>query len=487
MIRNSADVETYIYHSYMEAKDYLEGPEGYDLPDIQKRSPDLLTPLFLDALKDYHPLNIVVTGSKGKGSVSYMLASIFSQLGFTVGLFTSPHILNYRERIRIGKDPISVDDFCRICEEIRPKIHQVEEKIQKGREYISPIGISAYLALTYFREKNTRINIFECGKGAATDDVNRIPHEYAVINMIFREHLRELGPAFSDIASNKAAVITKDCKAVYTAVQDPEALRIINEYAAKQGKQIPILCDIPAEARLNSKGLYFSVDGETKRYADLFIPMLGEYQAQNASLAIRCAEGICSREPGFPSLTEETIRTSFRDLSIPGRCSLYHDQKVDKICTYLLDACINAYSAEEVITTLKALEAEDRHADISFVICIPEDKDDRGVIAAISQYLLQHPDNNERSRIQEKRPLIDLTDTANPHYRFSESQLQRAIQSGAIPDELKDRALYQKGSLNAVMSASKGSSIVCILGTTSLISEVYPYLRALSENQSIKV
>ncbi len=482
MIRNSADVETYIYHSYMEAKDYLEGPEGYDLPDSQKRSPNLLTPLFLDVLKEYHPLNIVVTGSKGKGSVSYMLASVFTQLGFTVGLFTSPHILNYRERIRIGKDPISVDDFCRICDGIRPKIDQVEEKIQKGREYISPIGISAYLALTYFRERNTRINIFECGKGAATDDVNRIPHEYAVINMIFREHLRELGPAFTDIAQNKAAVITKDCKAVYTAVQEPEALRIINEYAYNQGKHFPVLCDIPKEAHLNTKGLRFTIEGEAKQYSDLFIPMLGEYQAQNASLAIRCAEGICSNEPGFPMLTETVIRTAFQDLSIPGRCSLYHEKKSDKNATYLLDACINAYSAEEVITTLKSLEVENKPSDISFVIGIPEDKDDRGVIATVCKYLLQHPHDNKTAEVKKDRPLIYLTDTANPHYRFSENQLERAIQSGAIPEQLKDRAVYQKGSLNAVMSASKGSSMVCILGTTSLISEVYPYLRALSDH-----
>ncbi len=481
MIRNSADVETYIYHSYMEAKDYLEGPEGYDLPDIQKRSPDLLTPLFLDTLKGYHPLNIVVTGSKGKGSVSYMLASIFTELGFRVGLFTSPHILNYRERIRVGTEPISVDDFCRICEEIRPMIDQVEDRIQKGREYISPIGISAFLALTYFREKNTRINIFECGKGAATDDVNRIPHEYAVINMIFREHLRELGPTFEDIAQNKAAAITKDCKAVYTADQDPGALRIIHKFALNQDKQMPILCPVPTEVHLSEQGLSFSVYGETGRYADLFIPMLGEYQAQNASLAIRCAEGICRNEPGFPVLTEEIIRSAFRNLSIPGRCSLYHEKSGERVCTYLLDACINAYSAEEVITTLKNLSLTEKTTDISFVIGIPEDKDDQGVISAVCQYLLQC--RQDGTKDPATNPRIYLTDTANPHYRFSESQLQRAIESRAIPEQLKGRAVYQKGSLNAVMAASKGSSMVCILGTTSLISEVYPYLRALSDNQ----
>jgi hypothetical protein len=148
-----------------------------------------------------------------------------------------------------------------------------------------------------------------------------------------------------------------------------------------------------------------------------------------------------------------------------------------------LDACINAYSAEEMITTLKSLEVEHKPSDISFVIGIPEDKDDRGVIATVCQYLLQHPHDNKTAEVKKDRPLIFLTDTANPHYRFSEKQLERAIQSDAIPEQLKDRAVYQKGSLNAVMSASKGSSMVCILGTTSLISEVYPYLRALSENQ----
>ena len=482
MIRNCADVETYIYHSYMEAKDYLEGPEGYDLPDTMKRSPDLLLPLYREVLQDYHPLNIVVTGSKGKGSVSYMLASIFTELGFTVGLFTSPHILNYRERIRIGKESIPEEDFCRLCETIMPKIRLVEETLDKGREYISPIGISAYLALSYFREEKTQINILECGKGAATDDVNRIPHEYAVINMIFREHLRELGPTFRDIVKNKVAVITKDCKAAYMAGQEPEAASIIEAYTAEQSLATPKICEVPKQVSLSEDGLTFSIEENGTVYRDLFIPMLGEYQAVNASLAVLCAHGICKSKEDFPVLTDQTIRKAFRDLSIPGRCSLYHNKDKDHPCTYLLDACINRYSAEEVILAVKALAKDGKDGKIRFVIGIPQDKDDTGVISAVCEYLLQQrKDREDKEESSGSSSLVILTDTANPHYRFSEKQLTRALETGAIPKELASFATYQKGSLNAVMSASKGSSMVCILGTTSLISEVYPYLKALSE------
>ena len=118
------------------------------------------------------------------------------------------------------------------------------------------------------------------------------------------------------------------------------------------------------------------------------------------------------------------------------------------------------------------------------MIGIPQDKDDTGVISAVCEYLLlQIKCQDDKEESNGSSSLVILTDTANPHYRFSEKQLTRALETGAIPKELASFATYQKGSLNAVMSASKGSSMVCILGTTSLISEVYPYLRALSENQ----
>ena len=111
------------------------------------------------------------------------------QTNLSVGLMTSPHITDFRERFRVNDTMISETDFCRLMAEIQPEILDIASDLPDS-VCISPMGIQADLALTYFSEKHTDFNIFECGKGAKYDDVNNIRHDYAVINRIFLAYKR---------------------------------------------------------------------------------------------------------------------------------------------------------------------------------------------------------------------------------------------------------------------------------------------------------
>ena len=176
--------EDFIYKSYLKAQKY----QNYNTKDSEKRRNDLTFDLIRQ--KSGTPC-VIVTGSKGNGSVSNMISQIL-QTKYTVGLMTSPHIVDFCERFQVNSGKISNEDFIKQISMIQNEINSIDTSLPKD-VCISPMGIQAYLALNYFENCNTKFNVFECGKGARFDDVNNILHDYAIINSIFLEHTRELG------------------------------------------------------------------------------------------------------------------------------------------------------------------------------------------------------------------------------------------------------------------------------------------------------
>ena len=140
---NRAEAEDFIYKSYLKAEKH----QDYKSPDSNKRRPDLTRDIIRK--KSVTP-TVVVTGSKGKGSVSNMIARIM-QTSCRVGLMTSPHLINFCERFRINDNNISDEDFAKYVSIIQPEIDEIDEKIPNNI-CISPMGIQTDLALTYFND-----------------------------------------------------------------------------------------------------------------------------------------------------------------------------------------------------------------------------------------------------------------------------------------------------------------------------------------------
>ena len=450
---NRKEAEDFVYSSYLRAEKY----HVYEEKDAERRHPEFTRELLRK--KSGTPAAIV-TGSKGKGSVSKMIAEIL-QTKFTVGLMTSPHIEDFCERFQVNGEKVSSPLFSMLMEEIRPEIEEIDRKIPK--EFcVSPMGIQADFALTWFRSRKTDFNVFECGKGAKLDDVNNILHDYAVMNSVFLEHRRELGNTIAEIAEDKAHVITGREKAVFVGEQTKEAMAVIEKRAALFSVPLKVYGRDFWEENLRTEhtGIVFDLYVFGKRYRDIRLPLLGDFQAKNCALAMAVSETVFSdlsprsdmlpesprsaMLPESPEMGEnlvmDAVRRRLSKINWPGRLELISGEPF-----ILLDCCINRISTK----ALKAVLAERKIEKPVSIIAIPEDKDYRGVA-------------------QEMYPLSEsviLTRTNNPHYHFSEKQCERMAEEGIATE-------WAENFTEAMKKAEEKGLPIVILGTTSLLPEV---------------
>ena len=433
-ITTPEDAEDFVYASYLRAAAH----QDYAAKDAEKRHPELTRSLLRQ--KSDTPC-VVVTGSKGKGSVANMISRIL-RTKFTVGLMTSPHITEFRERFRVNDTMISESDFCRLMAEIQPEILEIASNLPET-VCISPMGIQADLALTYFSDKRTDFNVLECGKGAKYDDVNNVRHDYAVVNRIFLEHTRELGDTLTAIAEDKSHVITGEQKCVYFAEQEPEVLEVL----LRRAEALHVPCkiygrDFHAEnIRYTCSGMQFDVVIGDILYPDLQIPLLGEHQTKNCALALAlCVDALSDLCEESVEFSLPAVRENLSLLHWPGRMEVLRSDPF-----ILLDACINPASCENVKEVLRHLGI----SDCTVIVGIPEDKDYSGVVRSM----------------KDMAGRILLTRSGNPHYHFSQNQ-QEALARESVCTE------WTNSVKQALDLAASFSDPMVILGTTSVISEV---------------
>lgn len=441
-ITTQKEAEDFVYDSYLRAATH----QDYAAQDAGKRHPELTRSLLRQ--KSIAPC-VVVTGSKGKGSVANMISRIL-QTNLCVGLMTSPHITDFRERFRVNDTMIREADFCRLMAQIQPEILDIASDLPES-VCISPMGIQADLALTYFSEKHTDFNVFECGKGAKYDDVNNICHDYAVINRIFLEHTRELGDTLAAIAEDKSHVITGEQKCLYFAEQEPEVLEVLVRRA--EAMQVPYKIygrDFQAEnIRYTCSGMLFDVVIGDNIYPDLQIPLLGEHQAKNCALALAvCMDVMADLCRESKTFSMPAVRNNLSMLHWPGRMEVL---RFDPFV--LLDACINSASCENVKEVLRHLGI----SNCTVIVGIPEDKDYAGVVRSMKDVAAR----------------IILTRSQNPHYHFSQHQREVLMQEGILTE-------WTDSVKQALNLANSFSDAIVILGTTSVISETEQYILLLN-------
>ena len=424
------EAENYVYASYVRASEHLD----YDAKDACKRNPELSRAIIRGKCKT--PC-VVVTGSKGKGSVSCMVSQIL-RTKLDVGLMTSPHIANFCERFRVNGVQMSDEAFVAHIGRIRGEFDAVEVTLSPS-EFISPIALQTALALDYFNAQATQFNVFECGKGAQYDDANNVLHDYAIINTIFAEHTRELGATLADIARDKSHAITGEQRCAYVAEQSDEAMAEIVRRASDMGVPLKLYgrdfwCE---NVRYTRSGMRFDVVVEGVRYDDMLVPLLGEHQARNCALAMALAVDVLGE------FDVEAVRRSLAAMSWPGRMEILSTEPF-----VMLDACINGASTEAVKRTLDFLEVE----KFAVVVGIPDDKDYADVVRSMS----------------ERASRVILTKSQNPHYLFTHRQREVLLEDGI--DAVLTSSVEEAISLAL---AEVGAAVV--LGTTSVVSEVECY------------
>lgn len=191
-----------IYGGFMDVKPDVAGRH-----DRETRHPELIIDIArdLDLLPD-PARTIRITGSKGKGTTSRMIAQALKETtGAKVALFVSPEEINHNDRMRVNDQFPSLQEFCAIYQALAPHLNRVKAEL-KHPQYLSPLGIFLLMALWYFKQQCAEYVVLECGRGAEYDEVGQVPSAVGVVTSILGEHISSIGPTLADVARNKLSI-----------------------------------------------------------------------------------------------------------------------------------------------------------------------------------------------------------------------------------------------------------------------------------------
>ena len=222
-----------------------------------------------------------IAGTNGKGTVACALAAIFSAAGYTTGLYTSPHLVSFTERIRVNGKMIPESQLAAYCKALKDEI--ITEKA-------TFFEATTAIAFMYFSDMQVDVSVIETGMGGRLDATNVVDPDYVIIPNIGKDHTGWLGETVEEIAAEKAAIIKKGAR-TYTAVQDPAALKPILERADAVGAEVTVLRD-KAELVVNSAvigKLDFTLTTQGLRIRNLEAEVTGDFHASNRSLAVLAA------------------------------------------------------------------------------------------------------------------------------------------------------------------------------------------------------
>ncbi|GAA4713976.1 folylpolyglutamate synthase/dihydrofolate synthase family protein [Phytohabitans rumicis] len=313
--------------------------------------------------------SIHLTGTNGKTSTARMIDSLLRAHGLHTGRYTSPHLETVRERITLDGEPVSERRFVATYREVAPLAAFVDERSDEPLTYFD---MTTALAFATFADAPVDVAIVEVGLGGAEDSTNVINAGVAVITPIGLDHTEWLGDTIEDIALAKAGIIHKGAT-VITAAQDDEAARPILERVAevgatiaREGSEFGVLSRAVAVG-----GQVLSIQGLGGVYEEVFLPLHGAHQAQNAALALAAVEAFLGAGTAR-QLDPEVVREGFTGTSSPGRL-----ERVRTAPTILLDGAHNPHGMAATVT---ALQEEFAFSRLVAVLAVLADKDAAGLL-----------------------------------------------------------------------------------------------------------
>jgi dihydrofolate synthase/folylpolyglutamate synthase len=288
-----------------------------------------------------------VAGTKGKGSTSAMAASILSAAGYRTGLYTSPHLVDVRERIRLDGETISREDFARLLEMTRPHLERARAEWVRSApgsvRRTTYFEILTHLAFLHFKRAGADAAVLEVGLGGRLDATNVIEHPLAcAITSVGYDHTAVLGTRLAQIAREKAGIFKPGCPAVVSCHR-PSA-RKATLAAAREMRSPVWLFGREVLLRHGPRGR-FSVSTPGGAHENLEIPLWGKHQRENAAVAVALAE--LARAAGLDRVRPEAVREGLARVSWPGRV-----QKVADSPVTILDGAHNAESVRALMATL---------------------------------------------------------------------------------------------------------------------------------------
>jgi dihydrofolate synthase/folylpolyglutamate synthase len=361
--------------------------------------------------------SIHVAGTKGKGSVSVLCASALHEAGYTVGLYTSPHLDDYAERIQVDGEFITHADLVEMVEEIKPHVAGIPE--------LTTFEITTALALLYFGKRKVNAAVIEVGLGGRLDATNVIVPVVSVITSISYDHTSLLGDTLTEIAGEKSGII-KPGIPVVSSPQEEEARVVIEKVAQEHSSQlIQVGRDLLYEEITHSlEGQTFRVWSPKKSNEDsviISIPLLGPHQMDNAATAYATLD-IFSQK-GL-TIAQDDILRGFKKVFWPGRFEI-----VRLSPPVVLDCAHNRDSAYKLRLTLEEIFPG---KSILLIFGASEDKDIQGMLIELMPLVKEmmfvksfHP------RAIEPTKLVDMVQPFGHPYQIVEQipeALEKAVQ-----------------------------------------------------------
>jgi len=418
---------------YQSALDYLYSYIDYSLTHQQNLSPENfdLSRMFtlMEALDQPHQAypSIHVAGSKGKGSVSAFCAQALISHGYKVGLYTSPHLKDFEERIQVNGQSISRADLVELVEDIKP--------IVATFPFLTTFEISTALAFWHFARQEVDIAVIEVGLGGRLDATNVVTPLVSAITALYLEHTYVLGDTIEEIAVEKAGII-KPGIPVVLAPQVDSAREVVTQIAAERGSVLTALgMDYEFEsgpATLDGQQFWVGVAGE--RQNSYTIKLLGPHQVENAALAFVVLDVL--RQQGI-ELSTQAISQGFANTDWPGRFEVLQRQP-----PVIVDS---AHTPGAITRLQETLDEFFPDCELHLILGMSEDKDIQGMLSALES------------------PIKKIYCTQAPHPRAMEPAalaeaarfLNRPVAAIDVPGE----------ALEAAMIAAQNGDLILVTGS----------------------
>ncbi len=262
--------------------------------------------------------SIHVTGTNGKGSTTAIIASILDAAGYRVGMFTSPHLSDFTERIVVDSRPISAEEVARLIEEVKPLVEQISKESRFG--HLGFFEIATAIAFQHFAKCEVDFAVLEAGMGGRVDATNVVNAIISVITNVSLEHTETLGDTVLKIATEKAGII-KPGGILVTATEDDNVFALFKSICDKKHSRIFRVRDHIRFRKLDSSldGQNFCLEGILNKFDELFTPLLGDHQLTNAASAVGAVEALSFYDVSIPA---DAIVEGLRSVKWPGRLEI---------------------------------------------------------------------------------------------------------------------------------------------------------------------
>jgi dihydrofolate synthase/folylpolyglutamate synthase len=398
---------------------------------------------------------IHVGGTNGKTTTARMIDALMSKLDYRTGRFTSPHLESILERISIKGQPITPEGFVATYNDIALYLDLIDSKQPNPLSYFEVLTAMAIVA---FSEFPVDIGIFEVGMGGEWDSTNVISPAVSVITPIGIDHAHYLGNTIEEIAKTKAGIIKPESHVVLAA-QEPGVAKILMERVAakvaiayREGVEFAV-----TKRELAIGGQQLTIQGVYGEYKDIYLPIYGIHQANNAAVALATVEAFTGGK-----LDEAIVQSAFESVTSPGRLEIIHRDP-----TVIIDAAHNPHGARALA---KSIESEFDFQSIFGVVAILADKDAAGILRELEPVvsrIVVTENNSERALAKEK--LFEIAKQIfGPERTFMEVDLRSAI----------TYSMEQASLLNQV---SDGSNAVLITGSVVTVGQAQKIVKRMED------